>query len=136
MSKRKDKKARRKAKYLDSLRAKGMKLDLVNLVRRKDANELTELLRRQGKDFLWSSEWRELRKRAIELYGTRCAKCGAEGNPINIDHIKPRKFYPDLALDINNLQPLCHPCNKEKGNKPPVDYRNNLTRKVVTHDTR
>jgi 5-methylcytosine-specific restriction endonuclease McrA len=132
MSKKKDKRERRKARYLDSLKAHGMKLDLVNLVRGKDANEISELLRRQGKDFLWSAEWRALRLEAIKLYGNRCAKCGKEDEHINIDHIKPRKFYPDLALDINNLQPLCHPCNKEKGNKAPVDYRNNLTRKEVT----
>ena len=37
--------------------------------------------------------------------------------PCNIDHIKPRKFFPELALDILNLQLLCAKCNKRKGNK-------------------
>ena len=70
--------------------------------------------------FLRSPEWRLLRKLAIARYGSTCVKCGRVGSkesPINIDHIKPRKYFPELALDINNLQPLCSPCNKRKGNK-------------------
>lgn len=41
----------------------------------------------------------------------------------NVDHIKPRLYYPELARDINNLQVLCGRCNKEKGNKHTTDYR-------------
>jgi len=76
-------------------------------------------------DFLCSPEWRELRLEAIKRYGNTCLKCkrvGSKRYPINIDHIKPRKYYPELALDINNLQPLCGRCNKSKGNKV-IDYR-------------
>jgi len=71
-------------------------------------------------DFIRSPQWRELRKKAIAKYGSTCVKCGRVGckkYPINIDHILPRKYYPELALDINNLQPLCGTCNKRKGNK-------------------
>jgi len=76
-------------------------------------------------DFLCSPEWRELRLEAIKRYGNTCLKCkrvGSKRYPINIDHIKPRKYYPELSLDINNLQPLCGRCNKTKGNKV-IDYR-------------
>jgi hypothetical protein len=80
-------------------------------------------------DFIRSPQWRELRQRAIAKYGSTCVKCGRVGSkryPINIDHIKPRKYYPELALDINNLQPLCGGCNKRKGNKvsPCMPERN------------
>ena len=73
--------------------------------------------------FLRSPEWRELRRLAIAKYGSTCVKCGKVGtknSPINIDHIKPRKYFPELALDITNLQPLCGGCNKRKGNRVDV----------------
>ena len=79
-----------------------------------------------SRKFIQSPEWKALRLEAIKKYGSVCCKCGRKPSrryPVNIDHIKPRKYYPELALDINNLQPLCPPCNKKKGNKPPTDYR-------------
>lgn len=82
-------------------------------------NDVAKLIYKTTDPFLYSKEWRELRKQAIALYGTTCVKCGAQQTkfkPINMDHIKPRKYFPHLALDIKNLQPLCQPCNKRKGN--------------------
>ena len=82
--------------------------------------EVVEHIGIKSPKFLTSPEWRALRKLAIAKYGSTCVKCGRVGSkkyPINIDHIKPRKYYPELAMDINNLQPLCGSCNKRKGNK-------------------
>lgn len=77
------------------------------------------------KEFLESYEWRKLRMQALKKYGPVCMCCG--GRPpnvqINVDHIKPRKRYPELALDINNLQVLCHECNHGKGNWDETDWR-------------
>ena len=42
---------------------------------------------------------------------------------IHVDHIKPRKLFPHLALDVNNLQILCHECNHGKGNWDQTDWR-------------
>ena len=76
-------------------------------------------------DFLDSYEWRKLRMQAIKKYGNKCMCCGSEPPDvvINVDHIKPRKKYPELALDINNLQILCNPCNHGKGNWDETDWR-------------
>ena len=76
--------------------------------------------------FLFSFEWRRLRMRAIKLHGARCQCCGAtpkEGAVINVDHIKPRKKYPELALCLDNLQVLCNECNHGKGNWDETDWR-------------
>ena len=76
--------------------------------------------------FLMSFSWRKLRMQAIQRYGARCMCCGAtprDGIVINVDHIKPRKNYPHLALDIDNLQILCNPCNHGKGNWDETDWR-------------
>jgi len=92
-------------------------------------NEVALALRKTSDPFIRSIEWLQLRKEAIAKYGLVCCKCGRENSrkfPINIDHIKPRKLYPELALDIENLQPLCGPCNKAKGNRHQTDYRQRL----------
>lgn len=77
-------------------------------------------------DFLSSYEWRRIRLVVLKRDGAKCACCGATpatGAVMNVDHIKPRKIYPELALDPNNLQVLCHECNHGKGNWDMTDFR-------------
>lgn len=77
-------------------------------------------------DFLNTYEWRKVRMQALKKYGAKCMCCGATpqtGAVMNVDHIKPRKLFPNLALDINNLQVLCHDCNHGKGNWDHTDWR-------------
>lgn len=71
--------------------------------------------------FIRSKEWKNLRPIVFDYYGRRCMKCGCE-EKLQIDHIKPRSDYPELALDFTNLQVLCWSCNKAKG-KDIIDYR-------------
>lgn len=76
--------------------------------------------------FLSTFEWRKVRMEALKKYGPRCQCCGATpatGAVMNVDHIKPRKKWPSLALDVNNLQILCHECNHGKGNWDDTDWR-------------
>lgn len=76
-------------------------------------------------EFLTSFEWRRVRFLALQRYGQRCQCCGAspsDGAVLNVDHVKPRRKYPHLALDINNLQILCGDCNHGKANMT-VDFR-------------
>ena len=130
MSKRKrERRKKRNEQFIHRLKVKSMKLGWVAKSSGMSDNKVADMLDLAHWTFTQSQAWRKLRKQAVDKYGTTCAKCGrpqSPGYPVNIDHIKPRRFYPDLALDIDNLQPLCGPCNKEKGNGPPVDYRKNL----------
>ena len=76
--------------------------------------------------FLSTYEWRKVRMEALKKHGPRCQCCGATpatGAVMNVDHIKPRKKWPSLALDVNNLQILCHDCNHGKGNWDDTDWR-------------
>lgn len=92
---------------------------------------VTKIIKKSGIDptldsFLNTFEWKAIRKMALNLYGSRCQCCGASpstGAVMNVDHIKSRKFYPHLALDINNLQVLCGDCNEGKGNWDMTDHR-------------
>lgn len=89
--------------------------------------KLTPELRAAQKDsFLFSYEWRRVRMLALKKYGPKCQCCGATpqtGGVMNVDHIKPRKLFPHLALDVDNLQILCHECNHGKGNWDQTDWR-------------
>jgi len=76
--------------------------------------------------FLETYEWRRVRMVALKKHGARCQCCGAtpkDGAKMNVDHIKPRRVYPELALDVNNLQVLCDACNHGKGNWDMTDWR-------------
>lgn len=78
-------------------------------------------------NFLQSFSWRKLRMQALKLYGAKCQCCGstpATGAVMNVDHVKPRKTHPELALELTNLQILCHECNHGKGNWDSTDWRN------------
>lgn len=80
--------------------------------------------------FLASYEWRRVRMVALKKYGARCQCCGATpatGAVMNVDHIKPRRLFPELALDVGNLQVLCHECNHGKGNWDMTDWRASAT---------
>lgn len=113
-------------KKISTLKRRAQRLSWALKASAMTDNEVADALRKTADPFLRTDAWMKLRKLALEKYGLVCCKCGRENSrkfPINMDHIKPRKFFPELALDINNLQPLCGPCNKAKGNKHYTDYR-------------
>jgi 5-methylcytosine-specific restriction endonuclease McrA len=79
-----------------------------------------------SREFLQTREWKELRYKAFLKYGNRCVVCGRsakDGAVLNMDHIKPRKTHPHLALDINNLQPMCSDDNAGNDNWDSTDWR-------------
>ncbi len=88
--------------------------------------EIHSLGNADHRNFYRSKEWRELRYAAIEMHGRKCVACGRTPDDqikIHVDHIKPRSKYPQLALEISNLQILCEECNMGKGNKYKTDWR-------------
>jgi 5-methylcytosine-specific restriction endonuclease McrA len=48
---------------------------------------------------------------------------GLIGINSHVDHIKPRKTHPHLALDFDNLQILCEDDNHGKANWDSTDWR-------------
>lgn len=76
--------------------------------------------------FYSTPEWRRLRYMALRQHGGRCQACGRaakDGIIIHVDHVKPIFRYPELKLEITNLQVLCEDCNLGKGAWDETDWR-------------
>lgn len=112
---------------IDKIKSRNRKKDALIEMRSLSDNEIAARIKGKTSDnFLRSIEWRDLKRKVHEKYGYRCMCCGftpRDKRKSNVDHIKPRKFFPELALDFDNLQVLCARCNKRKGNKDMTDYR-------------
>jgi hypothetical protein len=77
-------------------------------------------------EFLDSKSWKRLRYKALKLHGMRCQCCGAtptSGAQLNVDHIFPRLLFPQLAMQIDNLQVLCSDCNEGKANWDMTNFK-------------
>ena len=55
----------------------------------------------------------EVREYLLEKWGRKCAYCGAEHTPLNIDHIHPKA--KGGSNRVSNLTLACVPCNQKKG---------------------
>lgn len=81
------------------------------------------------KDGFYSSwEWKQVRYEALAKFSHRCQCCGWQPGDTThgylvVDHIKPRRKFPELALDVNNTQVLCNDCNMGKGHVYQDDFR-------------
>ena len=56
----------------------------------------------------------EIREYLLEKWGRRCAYCGAENVPLQLDHIVPRSRGGSNR--VSNLTLACQSCNQKKGN--------------------
>ncbi|WP_426960232.1 HNH endonuclease [Muricoccus radiodurans] len=76
--------------------------------------------------FLRTLEWTRVRDEALRASDGRCELCGRgkqDGVRLNVDHVRPRRTHPHLALDVRNLQVLDDAWNAEKGNRFEDDWR-------------
>lgn len=112
-------------KQVALLEARARKRSRLQALSRRTVNQIALDIASDQKDFLWTAEWRALRQTVLAHYGSTCMRCGGSPPPqhVHVDHIKPRRHFPDLALVFENLQVLCAVCNKNKGNKHYTDYR-------------
>jgi 5-methylcytosine-specific restriction protein A len=59
------------------------------------------------------AEWEALRVECFDRDDWTCVRCG-DTEELQADHVRPIALYPELALDLANLQTLCGPCNRRK----------------------
>ena len=83
--------------------------------------------------------WKDIRYQAIKKHGRRCMNCGQSPSKdnkvvIHVDHIKPVRKYPELALSIDNLQILCEDCNQGKGFWDETDFREDQKKTLIVSE--
>jgi gp54 protein len=68
--------------------------------------------------FYASQAWRILREQALERDHYECVWCREEGKVttenLEVDHIKELEFYPEFALELDNLRTLCKECHNKR----------------------
>jgi 5-methylcytosine-specific restriction endonuclease McrA len=62
----------------------------------------------------------EVKEYLLEKYGRKCAYCGAEKVPLEIEHMIPKSKGGTDRID--NLAIACVKCNQEKSNMMPKEY--------------
>lgn len=99
-------------------KARGARTAAHRLKRRvwsKAANHRRRVRVRDAGPSFTTQQWRAL----CEQYGHRCLCCG-EHKPLTPDHVIPLSLGGSNTID--NIQPLCGPCNSRKFTKT-TDYR-------------
>lgn len=62
----------------------------------------------------------EVREYLLEKWGRKCAYCGAENTPLEIEHIVPKSRGGSNR--VSNLTLACTACNQNKGNMTAAEY--------------
>ncbi len=72
---------------------------------------------KESAKFYNSTAWRKKRVEIMQQYNGLCQVCAAS-NVVRsadvVDHIKEFRDEPELALNNDNLVPLCHSCHNNK----------------------
>lgn len=64
--------------------------------------------------FYSSSAWKEVRTAAFKRDDWTCQDCLKRGGRLEANHIKPRSKFPDLKLELTNIETLCKKCHDGK----------------------
>ena len=73
----------------------------------------------------------EVKEYLLEKWGYKCAYCGAENVPLEIEHIVPKARSGSNR--ISNLTIACRKCNQEKSDRPIEEFlqgREELLKKI------
>jgi 5-methylcytosine-specific restriction endonuclease McrA len=82
---------------------------------------------RRANGFYDTPAWKAARRAALKRDGYRCVVCGCDISGVGqsrVDHIKPLRTHPELALSLANLRSLCathdNQGHREKGSGGPA----------------
>lgn len=62
----------------------------------------------------------EIRQYLLEKWGRKCAYCGVENTPLEVEHIHPKS--KGGSSRVSNLTIACRNCNLAKGNRDIKDW--------------
>lgn len=107
----------RDKEYIKEYMKEYSKTESAVLLRKKSTAKRRAIIHKLGEHFS-KKEWKEL----CEKYNNTCLKCRGKNLELSPDHIVP--LINGGTNTIDNIQPLCRKCNREKW-KDSTDYRNN-----------
>lgn len=108
---------------LDSWRKSCSRECASKILKAKNAKNLGPFKTTATKRFYSSAEWKELRQQAFERDNFTCVDCGRNPVYLEANHIKPRSSYPELKLELSNIETLCKPCHVKKKDIVYVELR-------------
>lgn len=102
---------------------------LINNKFHETAREAYQFVRKNHTDpkyeaFRDSDGGRAWKKQKLAECNYRCPECNKiiNENNSNIDHKHPRRHYPWLAWEVDNLWVICKVCNENKSDKKWDEY--------------
>ena len=114
---------------LDKIDAIAIEIQQINNEFHSIAKDAYQFARKHHADpkyeaFRNSDEGRAWKKQKLAECNSRCPECNKiiNDNNSNIDHKHPRRHYPWLAWDVNNLWILCRDCNQNKSDRKWDEY--------------
>ena len=83
----------------------------INAIEVRNISKINKKIRTSYEYFLW-------KKAVLERDNYTCVLCDfktkwATPSDVEVDHIKPFAFYPELRFAIDNGRVLCVPCHKK-----------------------
>jgi 5-methylcytosine-specific restriction endonuclease McrA len=79
-----------------------------------DSGEKPKKKPKKKKRLYTHEEWQLARAETFASHGRICYLCKI-AEATQVDHVRPKSKFPELALVRSNLRPVCWPCNKRKG---------------------
>ena len=107
--------------------------ELINIAANATA-PVTKLSRKtisETNAFYKTEEWLTCRQEFLLGKNLSCCICecdlsATDAPALNVDHIKPLKYYWHLRTEQSNLQILCEHCNRRKGNFVGPDAKSHV----------
>lgn len=78
-------------------------------------------------EFYTSSVWRRKQAQVLKEKHYECQRCKKKGLAIKartVHHKKYLKKYPELALDDDNLEPICDQCHYDEHHRKDLGFMN------------
>lgn len=78
-------------------------------------------------EFYTSSLWRRKQAQILKESHHECERCKKKGFVVRARTVHHRKYlrrYPELALDDNNLEPICEKCHYDEHHRKKLGFMN------------
>lgn len=78
-------------------------------------------------EFYTSSIWRRTQARILKENNYECARCKQKGLVVRartVHHKKYLRAHPELALDDDNLEPICEKCHYDEHHRKMPGFMN------------